>query len=669
MTRLSRAVLAVGPASVLVLAGCAAETPPPGAGEEPLRFRVQPLFMDAERGIGRRRRGPGRAGGRDRGSQLVRGPRLHARPLRLIEDWDGYVQSNGDHVYDVNGDGYPDVVSGGFMLEEVHWYENPGAEGLELGHLWKQHVLIQTDTSENEGQWLADLDGDGVPEWLVSSWIKDRPLVAWKVENLGSVETEAIARRIVIGESRNGHGLGLGDLSGDGRADLLFEDGWYERPAEAAFEQPWTLHEDWSIHASIPMLVVDVDGDGRNDVIVGESHDYGLYWLRQLEAGDGPRFERHVIDDTFSQVHALHLADLDGDGDEELIAGKRVLAHNGNDPGGHEPPCLYYYQWDPGSGQLRALHHRRGPGRRRSPDPHRGPGRKRPNRHRGGRQERHLPALQRVATSAPDGWAGPTGLTDPPPVTTPGETSTASGVMMSEESAAPRTFGRTLFAVLFTNRTTIAAISVVLLVAISALPNLGVIAGWVFILVALLACVRQGGFGEIGFRRPGSWPRTILLAIAFGVAIQLVFSIVVDPLLARWTGTPVDVSSLDGMRGNLVNYLIMLAVGWVHRRLPGGDALPGLPAEENPTGARRQRRPRRSSRSCCRPWPSACAHSYQDTAGMISTGLIGAILGALFVWYRGNLWLPIMVHGFSNVVGITLIYTSGDRVLNALLFG
>ena len=63
------------------------------------------------------------------------------------------------------------------------------------------------------------------------------------------------------------------------------------------------------------------------------------------------------------------------------------------------------------------------------------------------------------------------------------------------------------------------------------------------------------------------------------------------------------------------------------------------------------------------------AHSYQDTAGMISTGLIGAILGALFVWYRGNLWLPIMVHGFSNVVGITLIYTNGDRVLNTLLFG
>jgi membrane protease YdiL (CAAX protease family) len=53
----------------------------------------------------------------------------------------------------------------------------------------------------------------------------------------------------------------------------------------------------------------------------------------------------------------------------------------------------------------------------------------------------------------------------------------------------------------------------------------------------------------------------------------------------------------------------------------------------------------------------------------MSTGLIGALFGAVFVWYRGNLWLSILVHGFSNVAGITLIYTDLDRVLNTLLFG
>jgi len=56
-----------------------------------------------------------------------------------------------------------------------------------------------------------------------------------------------------------------------------------------------------------------------------------------------------VIDDRFSQPHALHWADLDGDGQDELITGKRKWAHNGRDPGGDEPPALYYYEWDPHS--------------------------------------------------------------------------------------------------------------------------------------------------------------------------------------------------------------------------------------------------------------------------------------------------------------------------------
>ena len=188
---------------------------------------------------------------------------------------------------------------------------------------------------------------------------------------------------------------------------------------------------------------------------------------------------------------------------------------------------------------------------------------------------------------------------------------------------------------LFTNRTTIAVITVALLIAISALPPLGVIIGWVFILAALPACVKQGSFAEIGFRRPESWPRTLLLGIAIGVGIQLFFSIVVDPLLERWTGAPVDVSSLDGMRGNLTHYLIMLAIGWV---------LGGFLEEMLFRGYLLKR-----IRLVLGESPAALvlavllpavafglAHSDQDTAGIFSTGLIGALFGAVFVWYAGT---------------------------------
>jgi membrane protease YdiL (CAAX protease family) len=238
---------------------------------------------------------------------------------------------------------------------------------------------------------------------------------------------------------------------------------------------------------------------------------------------------------------------------------------------------------------------------------------------------------------------------------------------MNDEAASTRIVGRTLFEVLFTRPKTIALIAVVLLVLISAWPPFGVIIGFVFLLAALLLARRQGSFPEIGFRRPESWTRTILLGALIGVAIQLVFSIVVDPLLERLAGSPVDLSNLDGMRGHLANYLVMLAVGWVI-----GGFLEEMLFRGYLLG--RIRRvlgdgPVATALAILLPALAfGLSHAYQDTAGMLSTGLIGALFGIAFVWYRGNLWLPILVHGFSNVAGITLIYTSLDKVLNQLLF-
>ncbi len=284
-------------------------------------------------------------------------PDFIPRPVRLIDDWSGYVLSNGDFAYDVNRDGWVDVIAGAFNLPEVHWYENPGAKDLAMGKLWPKHLLADTGATTNEGQLLYDIDGDGTPEWVVNSWTPETPFVAWRFRRQADPEDgkgtdssspAVILEKAVIGRDLNGHGLGFGDLNGDGRADLLFESGWYEAPATGSLSEPWTLHRDWNFHASIPILVRDLNGDGRNDVVIGRGHDYGLYWWEQGQPrSDGTlTWTEHVIDDSFSQVHALHFADLDGDGQDELIAGKRVLAHNGQDPGSADPPCIAYYAWD-----------------------------------------------------------------------------------------------------------------------------------------------------------------------------------------------------------------------------------------------------------------------------------------------------------------------------------
>ncbi|AMV32947.1 FG-GAP repeat protein [Pirellula sp. SH-Sr6A] len=278
-------------------------------------------------------------------------PDFKPRPLRTIEDWNGYVESNGDFLMDVDLDGLLDVVAGSFIPTQVHWYQNPGAEGWRLGQTWKKHLLVDTKASQNEAQLMADLDGDGRPEWVVNSWNKQNPTVVWRFVPREATKENPAKFELVgstVGKEGNQHGLGVGDINNDGRVDVLIGSGWYEQPTEKMWDQPWQYHADWNIQGSIPMLVKDVDGDGLNDLLVGAGHDYGLYWWKRKKtpAGEPLAFDSVVIDKSFSQPHALALCDLDGDGVEDLISGKRYFAHNGGDPGGKDMPEIHSYHWN-----------------------------------------------------------------------------------------------------------------------------------------------------------------------------------------------------------------------------------------------------------------------------------------------------------------------------------
>ncbi|MFZ5831149.1 MAG: FG-GAP repeat domain-containing protein [Planctomycetota bacterium] len=306
---------------------------------------------------------------RDGKPDVIAGPLWYAapdfvpRPIRDIPEVGNgeYVDTNGDHAYDVNGDGWVDVVSIGFFGTELCWFENPGAEGYFPARAWKKHVLATTNT-RNEAIALYDFDGDGTPEVFVNSWDKKAPVLVWRLTK--NEKGEPAAEQFVLGDMGGGHGFGIGDLNGDGRADVLVEQGWYEQPAEGPFAKVWKHHLQPALpHASCPFLVMDITGDGRSDIVWGKGHDYGLYWWEQTEPkADGElSFAEHTIDESWSQPHNLVWADLDGDGKGELVAGKRVRAHGGKDPGGTEPAVVFYYTWDPSAEQF-TRHEISGPG-------------------------------------------------------------------------------------------------------------------------------------------------------------------------------------------------------------------------------------------------------------------------------------------------------------------
>lgn len=251
---------------------------------------------------------------------------------------------------DFNHDGWTDILVVGFPTQDARWYENPQGKD---GH-WTEHPIISTHL-DNESPVLVDLFQDGHPVLLSNV---NGP-VGYLTPDPSDVNKPWIFHAISgdVGMKSFTHGIGVGDINGDGRLDILMHNGWWEQPEKVEEGKHWTFHPFMFGPAAAQMFAYDVDGDGKNDVITSiHAHGYGIAWFKQLPDG---KFEKHLIVGTptepgaagivFSQPHALAFADIDGDGTPDLICGKRRFAHG--DHGDEDPladPVTYWIKLEKG---------------------------------------------------------------------------------------------------------------------------------------------------------------------------------------------------------------------------------------------------------------------------------------------------------------------------------
>jgi hypothetical protein len=272
---------------------------------------------------------------------------------------------------DFNGDGFADLIVIDFPGAPCYWMENPkgkaaGEDGKPLH--WKKHTIWHSACNEtpiyadllgtgqrvlvmgfqppgkgNEGQMAYFTPGkDPTAKWDMHPI--SEPSTPGKVENGKEVPG---TRKEIPGTQRFSHGLGVADLNGDKRADVICTGGWWEQPEKPDVKTPWAFHPANLGEACADMFTHDMDGDGKSDVISTSAHRFGIWWHKQRPAdkNGNPTFQKmDLFPKMVSETHAAHFKDIDGDGRPDLVTGKRWWSHGKAEPGSDGPAAIYWFR-------------------------------------------------------------------------------------------------------------------------------------------------------------------------------------------------------------------------------------------------------------------------------------------------------------------------------------
>lgn len=260
---------------------------------------------------------------------------------KYIIDNEHATPEAGACALDVNDDGYPDIIAGGdWQSNEVWWYENPGKE-LHPATPWKRHTIKNWGATKHHDIMAIDIDQDGRQEivfWnqgaqtLFFARIPADPTGKWEVKPVYRYERKEVSPRASykFNDVNEHEGLSKADMDGDGFPEIVGGATWFKYMGNDQFE----AHDIDPAYRYSRCAAGQLIKGGRPEVVLVVGDGVGPMLLYTFDEPSG-KWQHQTIVEKVDNGHSLQIADLDGDGNLDIWFAEMRL-NGGNEHSQHQ---------------------------------------------------------------------------------------------------------------------------------------------------------------------------------------------------------------------------------------------------------------------------------------------------------------------------------------------